>query len=116
MCLIPQDTPNTREVPSHRSPDTRSSPTSLSCATDITFGEELRKAALYVADRKVLFYLIEGERFIISPLDKQEKPKEEGLSLIHIYTKTCIGKKGLSRSFCFSNLFILFMGICTCYY
>lgn len=45
---------------------------------DITFGEELRKAALYVADRKVLFYLIEGERFIISPLDKQEKPKEEG--------------------------------------
>ena len=40
---------------------------------DITFGEELRKAALYVADRKVLFYLIEGERFIISPLDKQEK-------------------------------------------
>jgi len=57
---------------------------------DITFGEELRKAALYVADRKVLFYLIEGERFIISPLDKQEKPKEEGgldrtLSLIDAF-------------------------------
>ena len=49
-----------------------------------------RKAALYVADRKVLFYLIEGERFIISPLDKQEKPKEEGgldrtLSLIDAF-------------------------------
>ena len=27
---------------------------------DITFGEELRKAALYVADRKIFFYLIEG--------------------------------------------------------
>ena len=57
---------------------------------DITFGEELRKAALYVADRKVLFYLIEGERFTISPLDKQEKPKEEGgldrtLSLIDAF-------------------------------
>ena len=57
---------------------------------DITFGEELRKAALYVADRKVLFYLIEGERFIISPLDKQEKLKEEGgldrtLSLIDAF-------------------------------
>ena len=28
---------------------------------DITFGGELRKAALYVADRKILFYLIEGD-------------------------------------------------------
>ena len=33
---------------------------------DITFGEELRKAALYVADRKILFYLMEGERFTVS--------------------------------------------------
>ncbi len=57
---------------------------------DITFGEELRKAALYVADRKVLFYLIEGERFTISPLDKQDQPKEEAgldrtLSLIDAF-------------------------------
>ena len=35
---------------------------------DITFGGELRKAALYVADRKILFYLIEGERFTVSSL------------------------------------------------
>lgn len=39
---------------------------------------------------KFFFYLIEGERFIISPLDKQEKPKEEGgldrtLSLIDAF-------------------------------
>lgn len=57
---------------------------------DITFGEELRKAALYVADRKVLFYLIEGERFTISPLDKQDQSKEEAgldrtLSLIDAF-------------------------------
>lgn len=44
---------------------------------DITFGEELRKAALYVADRKILFYLIEGERFTIPPLEKLEKPEEQ---------------------------------------
>ena len=43
---------------------------------DITFGEELRKAALYVADRKILFYLIEGERFTVSSFEKQDQPKE----------------------------------------
>ncbi|WP_178796215.1 tetratricopeptide repeat protein [Bacteroidaceae bacterium] len=57
---------------------------------DITFGEELRKAALYVADRKVLFYLIEGERFTITPLEKQEKDAEQAgldrtLSLIDAF-------------------------------
>ena len=41
---------------------------------DITFGEELRKAALYVADRKILFYLIEGERFTVSSFEKQDLP------------------------------------------
>ena len=30
---------------------------------DISFGVELRKSVLYVADRRVLFYLKEGERF-----------------------------------------------------
>lgn len=35
---------------------------------DITFGEELRKAALYVADRKILFYLIEGSALLYLPL------------------------------------------------
>ena len=32
---------------------------------DITFGAELRKAVLYVADRRVLFYLIEGDRYTL---------------------------------------------------
>ena len=44
---------------------------------DISFGEELRKAALYVADRKVLFYLIEGERLAADSADRQEKSGEE---------------------------------------
>ena len=38
---------------------------------DVTFGEELRKAALYVSDRKMLFYLVEGERFSRKALEKQ---------------------------------------------
>ena len=32
---------------------------------DITFGAELRKSAFYVADRRVLFYLIEGDKYLI---------------------------------------------------
>lgn len=44
---------------------------------DSTFGEELRKAAVYVTDRRVLFYLIEGGRFVIQPQKKQEPIKEE---------------------------------------
>ena len=37
---------------------------------DISFGTELRKAVLYVADRRVLFYLIEGDRYTL----KSQKP------------------------------------------
>ena len=43
---------------------------------DITFGEELRRAALYIDDRKVLFYLIEGERFTITPSEGKEKSSD----------------------------------------
>ncbi len=38
---------------------------------DITFGEELRKAALYIIDRRVLFHLIEGENYVLTPAQKQ---------------------------------------------
>ena len=34
---------------------------------DSIFGEELRKAALYVADRRVLFRLIEADKLILEP-------------------------------------------------
>ncbi|NLZ73450.1 MAG: tetratricopeptide repeat protein [Bacteroidales bacterium] len=39
---------------------------------DSTFGEELRKAALYVADRRVLFRLIEGDMLILEPYERQD--------------------------------------------
>lgn len=60
---------------------------------DITFGEELRKAALYIADRKILFYLIEGERFVIKPHEKEEKQEDQlgldrTLSLIDAFLST----------------------------
>ena len=38
---------------------------------DISFGEELRKSALYIVDRKALFSFIEGERYTLKELKKQ---------------------------------------------
>ena len=43
---------------------------------DSTFGEELRKAALYVADRRVLFRLIEGDLLILEPNERQDLNSE----------------------------------------
>ena len=37
---------------------------------DITFGGELRKAIIYVSDRRKLFYLIEGEKYALQPHKK----------------------------------------------
>ena len=48
---------------------------------DASFGEELRRAAIYITDRRVLFYLIEGERFTIQPKKKQATLIEEEPSL-----------------------------------
>ena len=64
---------------------------------DVTFGAELRKAVLYVADRRVLFYLIEGDRYRLksqkSPLLSSKVPEEEPnvdrtLSLIDAFLAT----------------------------
>ena len=64
---------------------------------DITFGPELRKAALYVADRRSLFYLIEGEKYAIQKAEKKknlsgEEDEEPGLdrtiSLIDAFLST----------------------------
>jgi len=38
---------------------------------DITFGEELRRAALYITDRRALFSLVEGNRHTLKALEKQ---------------------------------------------
>ena len=43
---------------------------------DISFGEELRRAALFVTDRRVLFTLVEGERYSAKSLKKQPVPVE----------------------------------------
>jgi hypothetical protein len=40
---------------------------------DVTFGAELRKSAFYIADRRILFYLIEGDKYQ-SPKHKGESP------------------------------------------
>ena len=64
---------------------------------DINFGAELRKAVLYVADRRVLFYLIEGDRYILksqqpsllsSKVMEEEPSVDRTLSLIDAFLAT----------------------------
>ena len=64
---------------------------------DITFGAELRKAVLYVADRRVLFYLIEGDRYTLKPQKspllsskvlEEEPSMDRTLSLIDAFLAT----------------------------
>ena len=45
---------------------------------DINFGAELRKAVLYVADRRSLFYLIEGDRYTLHREEEQPAVLSEG--------------------------------------
>ena len=43
---------------------------------DASFGAELRKAVLYVADRRLLFSLIEGDHYILRPHDSTTVPMQ----------------------------------------
>ena len=57
---------------------------------DITFGEELRRAALYIADLRVLFTLVEGDSHTLKALERQlvveENPgADRTLSLIDAF-------------------------------
>ena len=57
---------------------------------DIAFGEELRRAALYIADRRVLFTLVEGDSHTLKALERQlvveENPgADRTLSLIDAF-------------------------------
>ena len=47
---------------------------------DPSFGEELRRAALYLPDRRVLFKMVEGANYEIqpTPLHKEEERAPEG--------------------------------------
>ena len=44
---------------------------------DISFGEELRKAALYVTDRRILFSIVEGDRYVIKTTERQAQMNEK---------------------------------------
>lgn len=64
---------------------------------DINFGAELRKAVLYVADSRVLFYLIEGDRYtlkskkrpsLFSGALEKEPSVDRTLSLIDAFLAT----------------------------
>ena len=60
---------------------------------DIAFGEELRRAALYIADRRMLFSLVEGERYTWRTLEKQQVSEnavgvDRTLSLIDAFLST----------------------------
>ncbi len=44
---------------------------------DISFGAELRKAVLYVADRRLLFTLIEGDHYILKPHNSVTIPMQD---------------------------------------
>ncbi|MCE2615677.1 tetratricopeptide repeat protein [Phocaeicola oris] len=46
---------------------------------DSSFSEELRKAAILVSDRKILFYMIEGDRYIIHPQELIPAKDEDSL-------------------------------------
>ena len=59
---------------------------------DVSFGAELRKAVLYVADKRSLFYLIEGENYklnrneqSVSILEKDEPGIDRTLFLIDAF-------------------------------
>lgn len=43
---------------------------------DPSFDEELRKAAIYITDRSVIFQLVEAAHYRIKPQQKTEKPQE----------------------------------------
>ena len=64
---------------------------------DLSFGNELRKAVLFVPDRRMLFYLIEGDRYALKPelsqhenlLSVDEEPGlDRTLSLIDAFLST----------------------------
>ena len=45
---------------------------------DVSFGMELRKSVLYVADRRMLFYFIEGKHSIVHPVAEDEETELPG--------------------------------------
>ena len=78
---------------------------------DINFGAELRKAVLYIADRRKLFHLIEGKRFAVEsqkkglPLSevlKDEPTVDRTLALIDAFLSTAPEEVTSQTSFDYS--------------
>ena len=72
---------------------------------DANFGSELRKSALYISDRKVLFYLIENDKYVIPAQPKEDSLNKEQsedmgldrtLSLIDAFLSTMPEEKATS--------------------
>ena len=60
---------------------------------DTTFGEELRRSAIYITDRKILFNLVEGDHYGVKALEKQVQQEmapgiDRTLSLIDAFLAT----------------------------
>jgi len=64
----------------------------LSLLEDIRFSQELKRMAIYVADRKKLFMLIEGERYGLTPIVKEKDTSQEDktISAIDAFLSTYI--------------------------
>ena len=71
---------------------------------DPLFGEELRRAAIYLPDRRVLFKMVEGDNYKIqpTPLHKDEDKKQEAgdrtQSLIDKFLRTALPEEASSAS------------------
>ncbi|MBE6276123.1 MAG: tetratricopeptide repeat protein [Bacteroides sp.] len=70
---------------------------------DISFGDELRKAALYITDRRTLFSFVEGERYTLKELEKQVITSDGGgvdrtLLLIDAFLETLPENDSVSES------------------
>ena len=85
---------------------------------DINFGAELRKAVLYVSDRRVLFYLIEGDRYDVQarkkgvPLTevlKDEPSVDRTLALIDAFLSTVPEEVTARTSFDYSMDYTSFL-------
>ena len=70
---------------------------------DISFGDELRKAALYITDRRTLFSFVEGELYTLKELEKQVITSDGGgvdrtLLLIDAFLETLPENDSVSES------------------
>lgn len=72
----------------------------LSELEDIRFGQELKRMAVCLPDRKKLFMLIEGKRYglqIVKSIRKEEEDSDSSFLLIDSFLSSCTNEKETSR-------------------